>query len=209
MAYMRGSLFIISAPSGAGKTSLVKALVEKDGNLRASVSHTTRSPRPGEKEGSNYHFVKKSFFDKMVNQGEFLESAQVFDHFYGTSKLWVQNQLKAGTDVVLEIDWQGAKQIKERMPLACAIFILPPSKNALQERLMSRGQDNPEVIQRRMDQAVNEMSHFESSDYLVLNRNFEEALNELEVIVKAQRLKTVKRSKNLGNILSEMLKFGD
>ena len=209
MADARGSLFIISAPSGAGKTSLVKALVERDGNLRASVSHTTRPPRPGEKQGSNYHFVKKSFFDKMVNQGEFLESAQVFDHFYGTSKLWVQSQLKAGTDVVLEIDWQGAKQIKERMPLACAIFILPPSKNALQERLMSRGQDNHEVIQRRMEQAVNEMSHFESSDYLVLNRNFEEALNELEVIVTAQRLRTVNRSKSLGNILSEMLKFGD
>jgi len=209
MIEARGSLFIISAPSGAGKTSLVRALVEKDGILDASVSHTTRSPRPGEKEGINYHFVKKSFFDKMINQGEFLESAQVFDHFYGTSKLWVQNQLEAGTDVVLEIDWQGAKQIKERMPLACAIFILPPSKNALQERLMSRGQDDPEVIQRRMDQAVNEMSHFESSDYLVLNRNFEEALNELEVIVKAQRLRTVNRSKNLGNILLEMLKFGD
>ena len=209
MADARGSLFIISAPSGAGKTSLVKALVERDGNLLASVSHTTRSPRPGEIQGSNYHFVKKSFFDKMVNQGEFLESAQVFDHFYGTSKLWVQSQLKAGTDVVLEIDWQGAKQIKERMPLACAIFILPPSKNALQERLMSRGQDNHEVIQKRMDQAVNEMSHFESSDFLVLNRNFEEALNELEVIVTAQRLRTVNRSKSLGNILSEMLKFGD
>ena len=209
MADARGSLFIISAPSGAGKTSLVKALVEKDSNLRASVSHTTRSPRPGEKEGSNYHFVKKSFFDKMVNQGEFLESAQVFDHFYGTSKFWVQSQLKAGTDVVLEIDWQGANQIKERMPLACAIFILPPSKNALQERLMSRGQDNHEVIQRRMDQAVDEMSHFESSDYLVLNGNFEEALNELEVIVTAQRLRTVNRSKSLGHILSEMLEFGD
>ena len=111
--------------------------------------------------------------------------------------------------MVLEIDWQGAKQIKERMPLACAIFILPPSKNALQERLMSRGQDNPEVIQRRMDQAVNEMSHFESSDYLVLNSNFEEALNELEVIVKAQRMRTVNRSKSLENILSEMLEFGD
>ncbi len=209
MTDARGSLFIISAPSGAGKTSLVKALVEKDGNLRASVSHTTRSPRPGEKEGSNYHFVKKSFFDKMVNQGEFLESAQVFDHFYGTSKLWVQSQLKAGTDVVLEIDWQGANQIKERMPLACAIFILPPSKNALRERLMNRGQDNPEVIQRRMDQAANEMSHFESSDYLVLNSNFEEALNELEVIVKAQRMRTINRSKSLENILSEMLEFGD
>ena len=209
MANARGSLFIISAPSGAGKTSLVKALVEKDGNLHASVSHTTRSPRPGEKEGSNYHFVKKSFFDKMVNQGEFLESAQVFDHFYGTSKLWVQSQLEAGTDVVLEIDWQGAKQIKEHMPLACAIFILPPSKNALQERLMSRGQDNPEVIERRMDQAVNEMSHFKSSDYLVLNRNFEDALNELEVIVKAQRLRTVNRSKSLWHILSDMLKFGN
>ena len=209
MVDARGSLFIISAPSGAGKTSLVKALVEKDGNLHASVSHTTRSPRPGEKEGSNYHFVKKSFFDNMVSQGEFLESAQVFDHFYGTSKLWVQSQLEAGTDVVLEIDWQGARQIKECMPLACAIFILPPSKNALQERLMSRGQDNPEVIKRRMDQAVNEMSHFESSDYLVLNRNFEEALNELEVIVKAQRLRTVNRSRSLGNILSDVLKFGN
>ena len=209
MVDARGSLFIISAPSGAGKTSLVKALAEKDGNLHASVSHTTRSPRPGEKEGSNYHFVKKSFFDKMVSQGEFLESAQVFDHFYGTSKLWVQSQLEAGTDVVLEIDWQGARQIKECMPLACAIFILPPSKNALQERLMSRGQDNPEVIERRMDQAVNEMSHFESSDYLVLNRNFEEALNELEVIVKAQRLRTVNRSRSLGNVLSDMLKFGN
>ena len=209
MVDARGSLFIISAPSGAGKTSLVKALVEKDGNLHASVSHTTRSPRPGEKEGSNYYFVKKSFFEKMVSQGEFLESAQVFDHFYGTSKLWVQSQLEVGTDVVLEIDWQGARQIKECMPLACAIFILPPSKNALQERLMSRGQDNPEVIERRMDQAVNEMSHFESSDYLVLNRNFEEALNELEVIVKAQRLRTVNRSRSLGNILSDVLKFGN
>ena len=209
MADARGSLFIISAPSGAGKTSLVKALVEKDGNLHASVSHTTRSPRPGEKEGSNYYFVKKSFFDKMVNQGEFLESAQVFDHFYGTSKLWVQSQLEAGTDVVLEIDWQGAKQIKECMPLACAIFILPPSKNALQERLMSRGQDNPEVIEQRMNQAVNEMSHFESSDYLVLNRNFEDALNELEVIVKAQRLRTVNRARSLGDILLDMLKFGN
>jgi len=209
MVDARGSLFIISAPSGAGKTSLVKALVEKDVNLHASVSHTTRSPRPGEKEGSNYYFVKKSFFDKMVSQGEVLESAQVFDHFYGTSKLWVQSQLEAGTDVVLEIDWQGAKQIKECMPLACAIFILPPSKNALQERLMSRGQDNPEVIERRMDQAVNEMSHFESSDYLVLNRNFEDALNELEVIVKAQRLRTINRSRSLGSILSDMLKFGN
>ena len=145
----------------------------------------------------------------MVSQGEFLESAQVFDHFYGTSKLWVQSQLEAGTDVVLEIDWQGARQIKECMPLACAIFILPPSKNALQERLMSRGQDNPEVIERRMDQAVNEMSHFESSDYLVLNRNFEDALNELEVIVKAQRLRTINRSRSLGSILSDMLKFGN
>ena len=209
MVDARGSLFIISAPSGAGKTSLVKALVEKDGNLHASISHTTRSPRPGEKEGSNYHFIKQGLFDKMVSQGEFLESAQVFDHFYGTSKLWVQSQLEAGTDVVLEIDWQGARQIKECMPLACAIFILPPSKNALQERLMSRGQDNPEVIERRMDQAVNEMSHFESSDYLVLNRNFEEALNELEVIVKAQRLRTVNRSRSLGNILSDVLKFGN
>ena len=209
MVDARGSLFIISAPSGAGKTSLVKALVEKDVNLHASVSHTTRSPRPGEKEGSNYHFIKKGLFDKMVSQGEFLESAQVFDHFYGTSKLWVQSQLEAGTDVVLEIDWQGAKQIKECMPLACAIFILPPSKNALQERLMSRGQDNPEVIERRMDQAVNEMSHFESSDYLVLNRNFEDALNELEVIVKAQRLRTVNRARSLGNILLDMLKFGN
>ena len=209
MVDARGSLFIISAPSGAGKTSLVKALVEKDVNLHASVSHTTRSPRPGEKEGSNYHFIKKGLFDKMVSQGEFLESAQVFDHFYGTSKLWVQSQLEAGTDVVLEIDWQGARQIKECMPLACAIFILPPSKNALQERLMSRGQDNPEVIERRMDQAVNEMSHFESSDYLVLNRNFEDALNELEVIVKAQRLRTVNRARSLGNILLDMLKFGN
>ena len=206
MVNATGSLFTISAPSGAGKTSLVKALVEKDVRLKVSISHTTRPPRPGETEGNNYHFVDKRVFDEMVNQGEFLESAQVFDHFYGTSQSWVKNQLELGNDVVLEIDWQGAKQIKERMPLACSIFILPPSKTALLERLTIRGQDDPDVIQRRMDEAVNEISRFQSSDYLVLNKNFKEALSELAAIVNAQRLLTANRSLNLRNILSDLLK---
>jgi len=206
MVKANGSLFTISAPSGAGKTSLVKALVEKDVQLKVSISHTTRPPRPGETEGNNYHFVDKRVFDEMVNQGEFLESAQVFDHFYGTSQSWVKNQLELGNDVVLEIDWQGAKQIKERMPLACSIFILPPSKTALLERLTIRGQDDPDVIQRRMDEAVNEISRFQSSDYLVLNKNFKEALSELAAIVNAQRLLTANRSVNLRNILSDLLK---
>ncbi len=205
MVNANGSLFIVSAPSGAGKTSLVKALVEKDDKLRLSISHTTRPPRPGETEGDNYHFVGNSVFEEMVTGGEFLESARVFDHFYGTSKLWVQSQLEIGNDVILEIDWQGAKQIKEHMPLACAIFILPPSKIALQERLTYRGQDNIEVIKQRMDEAVSEISHFESSDYLVLNEDFEEALEELTIIVHSQRLLTVNRSRKLRGILEDML----
>ncbi len=187
---MTGTLFIVSAPSGAGKTSLVKALVERLDHIRLSVSYTTRLPRPGEREGVDYHFVDEDTFHRMVREGAFLEHARVFDHFYGTSRAWIEEQLRAGTDVVLEIDWQGARQVREVIPGAVGIFILPPSRAVLEERLRGRGQDDEVVIARRMGDAVNEMRHYKEYDYLVINDVFDEALEQLSHIVLAARLRT-------------------
>lgn len=200
-----GILYIFSAPSGAGKTSLVKALLEKVDNLMVSVSHTTRAMRPGEENGVDYHFVDVDRFKPMVEAGEFIEHAQVFDNFYGTAESSLRDELAKGRDVILEIDWQGAAQVRKRIPEALGVFILPPSKTALQERLTSRGQDSDEIIQRRMRDAVSEMSHYGEYDYLVINDNFEHALEELVCLMLAQRLQMAQQKGRQAGLLAELL----
>lgn len=184
------ALFIVSAPSGAGKTSLIKALLAADGELAASISHTTRPPRPGETDGRDYHFVTVARFLEMVAAGEFLEHACVFDHYYGTSAAAVRAQALSGHDVILEIDWQGARQIHALMPDAVRVFILPPSVPVLRQRLQARGQDGAAVIERRMRDALSELSHYGEYDYLIVNDDFARALEDLRAIVRARRLGT-------------------
>ena len=196
----KGTLFILSAPSGAGKTSLLKALREQDERLRVCVSHTTRPMRPGEADGVHYHFVDHERFLHMVEAGEFLEHAEVFGNFYGTSETAVREQLEQA-DLVLEIDWQGARQVRKRFTEAVSIFILPPSPEDLYQRLDARGQDSEEVIQGRMREAVGEMSHYDEYDYLVVNDIFDAALDELACIVRSQRLRTQNQAREqAGNI---------
>jgi guanylate kinase len=201
-----GTLFTVSAPSGAGKTSLVEALVTRFPQVCVSVSHTTREQRPGEEEGVSYHFVSEEAFLDMLNRGAFLEHAQVFNHMYGTSQQWVEQQLAEGRDVILEIDWQGAEQIKRQRPDAVSIFILPPSREALLQRLTVRGRDDQQVIQQRMNQAVNEISHYPEADYIVVNDVFETALEELGSVVRARRLRVdvqvVRHARLLKDLLS-------
>ena len=187
-----GTLFILSAPSGAGKTSLLKALREQDGDLQVSISHTTRAMRPGEEDGVDYHFIDHQRFLHMVEAGEFLEHAEVFGNFYGTAEATVRAQLEQG-DLVLEIDWQGARQVRSRFPEAVSIFILPPDPESLRERLDSRGQDSEEVIRERIRKAVDEMSHYAEFDYLVINDIFDAALAELDSILRCQRLKLARQ----------------
>ena len=182
-----GTLYIVAAPSGAGKTSLVKSLVETTPGVVASISHTTRPPRPGEQEGVHYHFVSLPTFTTMIAQGAFLEHAQVFGNCYGTSCAAVLSKLQNGLDVILEIDWQGARQAREQMPDCVGIFILPPSRDALRQRLAGRDQDSAEVIEQRMAAALDELSHYMEFDYLVINDQFETALTELRAIFIAQR----------------------
>ncbi len=201
----RGILYTISAPSGAGKTSLVKALLEQSSNLRVSVSHTTRAQRPGEVNGVNYHFVDRTAFEAMLARGEFLEQAEVFGNFYGTSQKWVEDMLAAGTDVILEIDWQGAQQIRRLMPDSIGIFILPPSLQALLERLNGRGQDDAAVIEKRMAQARSEIAHYAEADYLVVNDNFDHALADLLAIVRAQPLRLAEQLNTLDSLLNSLL----
>jgi guanylate kinase len=181
-----GRLFIFSAASGTGKTSLANALIESVPNVEFSVSHTTRAPRPGEKYGVHYYFVSREEFEMMVAAGQFLEHAQVFDNYYGTSRPQVEQRLKQGKSVILDIDWQGARSIKTRMPEAVSIFILPPSRAALEERLIKRGQDSPDVIARRMRDAVSEMRHYDEFDHVVVNDDFEAALADLRAIISGQ-----------------------
>jgi guanylate kinase len=200
-----GTLYTVSAPSGAGKTSLVNALIERDQRLRVSVSHTTRPQRPGERDGVDYHFVNEADFTAMLAEAAFLEHARVFGNLYGTSQAWVEEQLGQGTDVVLEIDWQGAEQVKHQLPATRSIFILPPSRQTLEQRLTGRGQDGPEVIAARMAQAVEEMSHFVQSDFLVVNNDFEQALAELQAIVVCHRLQTSRQQQLLSDLLQNLL----
>jgi len=204
-ASTKGTLYTISAPSGAGKTSLVKALLEQDDNAQVSVSHTTRAMRPGEVDGHDYHFVDKTRFDDMLNKGEFLEHAQVFNNFYGTSQRWVEHTLSQGKDVILEIDWQGATQIRQLMPKTEGIFILPPSRACLEERLRGRGQDNDTIIEQRMQEAKSEISHYVDAQWIIINDNFEHALSELKSILVAQRLKAPLQQQKYASLLSDLL----
>ena len=182
-----GTLFIISAPAGAGKTSLVSALLDRRDNLQVSISHTTRKARPGEKDGVNYHFVSCEQFELMVDNQQFVEHAKVHSNFYGTSKDWLESSLNKGLDVILEIDWQGAEQVRSKFPRSKSIFILPPSQQALFERLKGRGQDEDAIIKQRVAAAKEEMSHYNDADYLVINDQFEVACQELQTIIQAQR----------------------
>ncbi|WP_126452386.1 guanylate kinase [Sulfuriflexus mobilis] len=184
---MFATLYIIAAPSGAGKTSLVKALVGRDNRVMVSVSHTTRAPREGEVDGGDYNFTTPETFRQMVEAGQFLEHAQVFDNFYGTSREWVEQRLAEGTDVILEIDWQGARLVREAFAEAVGIFILPPSRQALEARLRGRGQDSKEIIARRMRDAISEISHYDEFDYLIVNDDFDTALGELASVILARR----------------------
>ncbi len=190
---LTGTLFIVSAPSGTGKTSLVNALVRDTNHLKLSISHTTRPARPKEIDGYNYHFISVDKFKQMELAGVFMESANVFGNFYGTSQETVQKMLDDGHDVVLEIDWQGAEQIKKRFPAAISIFILPPSIQTLRDRLESRGQDSKEVIDSRMEKAIAELKHYHKADFIVVNDDFEEALKSLKAIVKSNRMSTAKQ----------------
>jgi len=193
----KGQLFIISAPSGAGKTSLVKALLGLLPGLEASVSYTTRPRRPSEQAGVDYNYVSIEHFQTMVIKGELLEYAEVFGNYYGTSAKLVEEQLMTGIDVILEIDWQGAQQVRTLVPDCVSIFILPPSKEVLEKRLKGRGQDADDVIARRMQAAVAEMSHYVEFDYLVVNDDFDMALNDLNSLIQSQRLKTGRASAGL------------
>jgi len=200
-----GILFIVSAPSGAGKTSLIKALLEREQGLRLSVSVTTRAPRPGEVDGVHYHFVDERRFLAMLDDGAFLESAEVFGNRYGTAEARVREELAASQDLVLEIDWQGARQVRERFPAAVSVFILPPSAQTLAQRLRGRGQDSEQVIAGRMVKARDEMSHYGEYDYLVVNDTFEVALDDLSSVVRSERLRLSHSAARLGPVLEELL----
>jgi guanylate kinase len=201
-----GTLYVVSAPSGAGKTSLVRALLDSTGGeLVLSVSHTTRAPRPGEVDGRDYHFVDVETFRRMIDDGAFLEHARVFDNYYGTARQGIEMQLEQGRDVILEIDWQGARQVRRALPESVGIFILPPSREALRERLCARGQDDESVIARRMQDAVNEMSHYGEYDYLVINEVFRTAHDDLAAITRSRRLRLAGQQQRHAALLAALL----
>ena len=200
-----GLLCIVSAPSGAGKTSLVRALAEQDSNLRVSISHTTRPRRPTEQDGLNYHFIDREKFLRMAEQGGFLEHAQVFGHHYGTSAREVRRARSEGWDLILEIDWQGAAQVRRKAPETIGIFVAPPSKALLRQRLVDRGEDSMEAIERRLAEARREMSHYREFDYLVINDDFDAALADLRAILAAERIKNAARSGRHRTILNDLL----
>lgn len=201
-----GTLFTVSAPSGAGKTSLVGALVKSNPEVCVSVSHTTRPMRPGEVEGVNYHFVSREQFETMLEAGDFLEHAQVFGNLYGTSQKWVMETLKQGVDVILEIDWQGAQQVRRLMPETVSLFILPPSLACLRQRLTSRGQDDETVINARMSEAISEMSHYPEADYLIINDDFTVALAQFQALVTCQHLRLERQTQRHEQLLKDLLK---
>lgn len=203
---MSGTLYIFAAPSGAGKTSLIKALRERRPELALSISHTTRPMRSGEESGVHYHFIDQAAFIEMIGQAAFLEHAEVFGNFYGTSESIVRDQLQKGSDLILEIDWQGAQQVRKRFPDAVGIFILPPDAETLRQRLSDRGQDDDQVIQGRMDQAVSEMSHYSEFDYLVVNDDFDKALTELEAIVVTEPLRIARQSRRYEVQIRQLLR---
>lgn len=200
-----GSLFIVTAASGTGKTSLVKQLIATTNDLAVSISHSSRTPRPGEIDGQHYHFVSRDEFAEMIKNGEFLEHAEVFDNFYGTAEKSVDYMLANGLDVILEIDWQGALQVQKIRPDAVMIFILPPDRQSLRQRLSNRGQDSQEVIEKRLSGSVHEMSQYVNFDYIVINDNFDVALAELKAIILANRLTLVKQVERHAKRIEELL----
>ncbi len=200
-----GCLFVLAAPSGGGKTSLVRALLEREGGIRLSVSYTTRQPRPGEKDGVDYHFVDAARFMALKAAGEFLEHAHVHGNWYATSAVWLRQEVQQGHDMLLEIDWQGARQVRKLMPEAVHIFILPPSLASLKERLEKRGQDTPEVISRRLEAAREEMRHCGEFDYVIMNQDFARAVDDLSVIVRAARLTATRQQVRHAALLADLL----
>ncbi len=202
---MSGNVFIVSAPSGAGKTSLVKALLDADPLVRLSVSYTTRAPRPGEVDGVHYHFVSMETFMEMLERGDFLESAEVYGNRYGTSQRWIEAQLETGVDILLEIDWQGAAQVRKLMPQAKSIFVLPPSLAALERRLTARAQDDAAVIARRLAAAREDMSHVYEFDYVIINDDFAVAAQELQAVIRAQRLTLNAQLARQGELIRALL----
>ena len=199
-----GNLFIISAPSGAGKTSLVKALLKTDIDLRLSVSYTTRPPRPEEVEGRDYHFLSQEAFEQRLKQGEFLESAEVYGNFYGTSQKWINEAIVSGHDILLEIDSQGAQQVRCVFPEVVGIFVLPPSPEALEARLRQRGQDSLEAITRRLAAACEEMAHVSEYDYVIINEKLDKALHDLTCIVRAERLRMMSQLARHHDLITEL-----
>ncbi|HDS1736445.1 MULTISPECIES: guanylate kinase [Pseudomonas] len=205
MNHCSGTLYIVSAPSGAGKTSLVTALTQADEHIRVSVSHTTRAMRPGEEHGVNYHFVAHEDFKALIEKGDFLEHAEVFGNYYGTSRSALQQTLDQGIDLILEIDWQGAQQVRELMPEALSIFILPPSQEDLRHRLTGRGQDSEAIIEGRMKEAVSEMEHFAEYDYVIVNDDFATALDDIKAVFRANRLLLAKQQQRHGALLKQLV----
>lgn len=205
MQELSGNLFIVSAPSGAGKSSLINALLKSHPDMQVSISHTTRAPRPGELDGVHYHFISVEQFKKLIAENEFLEWAEVFGNYYGTSRSAIIANLRRGIDVFLDIDWQGARQIREQAPGTLGIFILPPSMTTLQHRLVQRGQDSAEVITKRMAQAQNEMQHADEYEYLIINDDFNQALSELTHIVLSQRNNLLSQQSRHRQLMQQLL----
>ena len=204
MSALSGSLFIVSAPSGTGKTSLVKAVLETEPAVSLSVSTTTRAPRPGEVEGRDYYFVTPQEFGRMLEAGEFLESATIYGHRYGTSQEGIEQELQRGRDVLLEIDWQGAQQVRRLMPGAVGIFIMPPSLDVLKARLMNRAQDSPDTIARRLAAAEEEIAHVVEYDYVIINEDFNRAALDLRSIIRTERLKLARQLASHGNLINRL-----
>ncbi len=203
---MPGNLFIVSAPSGAGKTSMVGALLSRNQQIALSISYTTRAPRPGETNGKEYHFVTREQFLDMAAKGDFLESAEVYGNLYGTSQSWIESQLASGRDILLEIDWQGAAQVRKLMPHALSIFILPPSLPALESRLKGRGQDSAEVIARRLQAAQEDISHVAEFDYVIINDKLDEALRQFESVVIAAGLRRDSQLSRHASLIDQLQK---
>lgn len=203
-----GNLFIVTAPSGTGKTTLVAALLAADAAVQLSVSHTTRSPRAGEVNGQHYHFIDRAQFEQMIAQQDFLEYAEVYGNYYGTSLRWIQAQQAQGRDILLEIDWQGAAQVRQLLPDAIGIFILPPSIEALETRLRGRGTDSEETILKRMAVVRSEVDHAEAADYLIFNEHIDEAVRDLLAVVRAERLKTASQVRRRAPQLRAMQSHG-
>jgi guanylate kinase len=201
---VKGNIFIVCAPSGAGKTSLVAELLRRAPNVRLSISHTTRAPRPGERDGQDYHFVSDQAFREMVASGAFLESAEVHGNLYGTSQRWIDEQRASDVDIVLEIDWQGAQQVRNAVPDAIGIFILPPAPDTLRKRLMGRGQDSNGVIERRLQAARGEIAHLAEFDYVIINNNFDDAVEDLVSILRAARLRTAAQVSRHGDLINSL-----